>query len=158
MTKDHFKNIYEEHVEAIRSYIYYRSGDANLSDDITQEAFIKIWSKRNSLQFKQIKPLLYKISGGLFIDHIRKQKHQEGFTDELKFRLKAYIEDSSENELWKQKCEKALQPLSEKERITFLMNKKDELPYKEIALRLDISVKAVEKRMSQALKKLKETK
>jgi len=35
------------------------------------------------------------------------------------------------------------------------MNRKDELKYREIAERLNISVKAVEKRMSKALKKLK---
>jgi len=158
LTKDHFKLIYEDHAEAIRSYIYYRSGDMNLSDDITQETFIKVWNKRHSIGFKTIKPLLYKISADLFIDHIRKQKHRESFSDEIRFRLKSYLEDSSENELWKEKCEKALLNLSEKERITFLMHKKDELPYKEIALRLNISIKAVEKRMSQALKKLKEIK
>lgn len=158
MTKNHFKIIYEDHVEAIRSYIYYRSGDMDLSDDITQETFIKAWNKRNRIEFKNIKPLLYKISAGLFIDHVRKQKHRESFSDEIRFRLKSYLEDSSQNEFWKQKCEKALQHLSEKERITFLMHKKDELPYKEIALRLNISIKAVEKRMSQALKKLKEIK
>jgi RNA polymerase sigma-70 factor (ECF subfamily) len=54
------------------------------------------------------------------------------------------------------KYEKAISNLPEKQRIVFLMSRHDELKYGEIAERLDLSVKAVEKRMSQALDYLKE--
>ena len=48
-----------------------------------------------------------------------------------------------------------LSTLPDKQRTTFLMNKLDCLTYKEIAKALNIGVKAVEKRMSLALKALK---
>ena len=50
----------------------------------------------------------------------------------------------------------AIDQLSDKEREVFLMNRIEDLPYREIAVRLEISQKAVEKRMHQALKKLNE--
>jgi RNA polymerase sigma-70 factor (ECF subfamily) len=56
----------------------------------------------------------------------------------------------------KQKYEVALSQLTENQRITFLMNRMEGLTYREIAIRLDISQKAVEKRMSLALASLKE--
>jgi len=59
------------------------------------------------------------------------------------------------DEALKEKCEAALLKLSEKERIVFLMSRKDDLKYREIAERLNLSEKAIEKRMSQALKKLR---
>ena len=45
--------------------------------------------------------------------------------------------------------------MPEKQRIVFLMSRMEELTYKEIAERLDLSVKAVEKRMSIALGELR---
>jgi len=155
LTEEQFKYIYSQYGRAIRDYIYYRSGDTNISDDITQETFIKVWEKQFVYDEKKTKSLLYKIANGLFIDHIRKIKIGSEYIQELKLKLKDNVESSEENEILRQKCEKALANLSEKERLVFLMNRKDELKYREIAERLNLSVKAVEKRMSKALKKLK---
>ena len=49
----------------------------------------------------------------------------------------------------------ALEKMSETQRTVFLMSRNDELKYHEIAECLDISVKAVEKRMSAALQFLR---
>lgn len=155
MTKETFKYIYKQHVSAIRNYIYYRSADAVLTDDITQETFIKLWEKDFVYEEDKIKSLLYTVANGLFLDHIRKQKLKNEYVEEIKFHLKNQVESTEETEVLKQKCEKALVNLSEKERIVFLMSRKDELKYSEIAERLEISVKAIEKRMSNALRKLK---
>ena len=46
--------------------------------------------------------------------------------------------------------------MPEKQRTVFLMSRVEDLKYKEIAERLDLSQKAVEKRMSLALAFLKE--
>ena len=45
--------------------------------------------------------------------------------------------------------------MPEKQRTVFLMNRIDELKYKEIADQLGLSVKAIEKRMSLALEHLR---
>ena len=155
MTKDNFKYIYNQHVSAIRNYIYYRSADAVLADDITQETFVKIWEKDFVYQEEKIKSLLYTIANGLFLDYVRKQKIQTEYVTEIKFHLKTQLEEPIQTEILKRKCEKALVNLNEKERLVFLMSRKDELKYTEIAERLNLSVKAIEKRMTNALKKLK---
>ena len=69
-------------------------------------------------------------------------------------------ENSTEQELeyteLKSAYEKALAKLPEKQRTVFLMSRMEEMTYKEIAERLEVSVKAVEKRMSIALSVLKQ--
>lgn len=57
---------------------------------------------------------------------------------------------------FKDKLEMAISNLSEKQREVFLMNRIDKMTFGEIALELEISVKAVEKRMGIALRTLKE--
>ena len=155
MRKETFKYIYSQHVSAIRNYIYYRSADAVLADDITQETFIKIWEKDFVYEEGKIKSLLYTVANGLFLDYIRKQKLKNEYVEEIKFHLKNQVESTEETEFLKQKCEKALVNLNEKERVVFLMSRKDELNYNQIAECLNLSIKAIEKRMTNALKKLK---
>jgi RNA polymerase sigma factor (sigma-70 family) len=59
-----------------------------------------------------------------------------------------------EEKQFKEKLTNAIDQLQENERVVFLMNRIDQLTYREIADRLEISQKAVEKRMHTALKKL----
>ena len=60
-----------------------------------------------------------------------------------------------ENE-YMQKLQKAISNLTEAQRTAFLLNKIEGKKHKEIAALLDISTKAVEKRIYGALKKLRE--
>ena len=55
----------------------------------------------------------------------------------------------------KEKYESLLLKLPDKQRVVFLLSRIDELKYHEIASRLNISVKAVEKRMKNALNLLR---
>jgi RNA polymerase sigma-70 factor (ECF subfamily) len=54
-----------------------------------------------------------------------------------------------------EQLQRAISDLSEKNRAVFLMNRIDDMTYNEIAANLDISVKAVEKRMKTALSSLR---
>ena len=56
---------------------------------------------------------------------------------------------------FKNELETAINDLPEGQKEVFLMNRIDKLTYKEIAERLGVSQKAVEKRMHKALLKLK---
>ena len=156
MTQQQFKLLFDMHFDEIRNYVYYRSGDKDLATDIAQETFLKMWEKQFDVQNKNVKGLLYKIAGNLFSSNYRHQKV------EMNFRLaQKNIENQASpdeqlqfKELVSQ-YEIALAALPEKQRIVFLMSRIDKLKYNEIAESLDLSVKAVEKRMSQALLFLK---
>ena len=156
MNELQFKAIFNSHANSIRNYIYYRSGNKALADDVTQDAFIKLWKKKEQYHTKQIKALLYKIANELFLDTLKKHKIELDYLEHFSFRLKQDAYDTTDNEIYKKKCEIALKVLTEKERTVFLMSKKDQLEYRDIAERLAISVKAVEKRMHNALKKIKQ--
>jgi RNA polymerase sigma-70 factor (ECF subfamily) len=56
---------------------------------------------------------------------------------------------------FKVKLEQAINDLPDGQREAFLMHRIDQMTYKEIAERLEISVKAVEKRIHKALVKLR---
>jgi len=156
LTAEEFKNLYNHYFESIRNYIFYRSGNKDLASDISQETFIKVWKKRSEIKKENIKALLYKISRDEFISWIRKEKFNKQYVEQSsKFEIEDNNDDQNK-EFRKLKFEKLLKKMSEKQRAVILMSKREGLTNKEISNYLDISLKAVEKRMTQAIKFLKE--
>lgn len=156
MTREEFKNIFDTHFESVRNYIFYRAGDKDLATDVAQETFMRLWEKMPGLDDANIKALLFKIAGDLLITFIRKQKVV------MNYKARNVSEDLGESpedllhykELVKN-YENALKKLPEKQRTVFLLSRMDGLKYNEIADNVGISVKAVEKRMKNALEYLR---
>ncbi|MDR1437311.1 MAG: RNA polymerase sigma-70 factor [Candidatus Symbiothrix sp.] len=155
--KTEFKHLFDSYFEMIRNFAFYRCGDTETASDIAQEIFLKIWEKREQYKATNMKPLLYKMANEMVISHYRKEVCRNGFKRNLM--LKDHLEISPEDrflfEEFAESYAKALSEMPEKQRIVFLMNRENNLKYKEIAEYLQISVKAVEKRMSAAIRFLK---
>lgn len=157
MTHQAFKQLFDGHFHHLRNYLYYRSGNKELATDIAQDAFLRLWEKQPA-DHKNLKGLLYKIAGDLFVNQCRHQKVEASFA--IRQRA-AEMYQTPEDEMAYQQLEwryqKALSNMPENIRTVFLMSRYDDLKNKEIAERLDIGVKAVEKRMTQALQYLRTT-
>jgi len=141
----------------VRNSVYYKTGNMQEAEDITQETFLKIWEKRDTIRKETIGPLLYKISRNLFLNSVEHTKVTLKFSSG---RSDDRYSDSPEFELEVQEFDKKLQDslseLDEKQRTVFLMNRIDDLTYAQIAENLGLSVKAIEKRMSKAMAFLKD--
>jgi RNA polymerase sigma-70 factor (ECF subfamily) len=157
LTRTEFKYLFDTHFDAVRNYIYFRSGDVNLATDIAQDTFLRVWEKQIKIEENKKKALLLKIAGDLFISNYRKSKTALQFKLTVKKEIFDQTpEDQLQFEELKQKYEEALARLSEKQRTVFLMSRMEGLKYHEIATTLNISVKAVEKRMKNALEFLRQ--
>ena len=155
MTEEDFKMIYDTHFDNLRRYLYYRSGDQDLSEDIAQNVFMKIWKKKIDTTKGNIKSLLFKMGTDEFISHYRRSKIEREYVNSQDFKL-VHQDDDDDNFSEKKKMyEKALKALTDKQRVALLMNKMEGLTYKEIAESLNLSQKAIEKRISQGLSVLK---
>ena len=136
----------------VRNYVFYRSGNTEVATDIAQEAFLKIWEKQNSIQIEKVKGLLFKIANDLFISHHRKEKRSFEFFRYYVFDKETHSpEEEMAFEQLKENYRKALDGMQENQRTVFLMSRVENLKYAEIAEMIGISVKAVEKRMKNAL-------
>lgn len=156
LDKTEFKVIFDKHFDELRRYIYYRCGDEETASDLAQEVFMRVWEKRSQLEKDYIKPLLYKMAGDCVVSDYRKRSVHAGFVQNMRIESE-YLspQDELQFEELKQQYEKALQHLTESQRTAFLMSRNDELKYQEIAERLQISVKAVEKRITETLRVLR---
>ena len=127
------------------------------AEDITQNAFVILWENCENLKPEQAKSFLFTTAIRLSLNEIKHDKVVSNF--ELYSNSGKQNSESPEfllleSELKKQ-LEKAINDLPEKQRTVFLMNRFENHSYTEIASLLDLSVKAVEKRMHLALVSLR---
>ena len=158
LSKTDFIDLFNQLYSPIKNFIYYKTGDIELADDIAQDTFIKIWEKRNEIRNETVKSLLYTIAGNLCKNRFEHQQVVFEFANN--FRQNGHsVSPEFELELkeFNNKLQNAIGELKEKNRVVFLMNRIDGLTYKQIANNLGLSQKAIEKRMKNALDELKKT-
>lgn len=156
MKKEEFQSLFNTYFEDVRKYVLYRSGNGDVATDIAQDTFMRIWEKQMTIDPKTVKGLLFKIAGDLFITQYRREQVAYNFFNTFQPNNKSHTpEDEINFRDLINAYDAALKSMPEKQRTVFLMNRIDELKYKEIAAQLGLSVKAIEKRMGQALEHLK---
>jgi RNA polymerase sigma-70 factor (ECF subfamily) len=69
-----FENVYREHARSIYRFLYWRTGDATLSDDLTSNVFEKAWRSRSNFHGGSVQAWLYRIARNLLIDTWRAKK------------------------------------------------------------------------------------
>lgn len=151
-----YQNIFRDHAKSLRNFIYYKCGDADKAADIVQEAFIKLWQKCSTIPPEKAKSFLFTVSNNLFLNDVAHQKvvlnYQAGDHKISTNENPEYILELQQYDI---KLQNAINSLSEAQREAFLMNRIDGKKYSEIAELLNISVKAVEKRIHGALQSLR---
>jgi RNA polymerase sigma-70 factor (ECF subfamily) len=152
-----YKLLFETHSKTLFNFIYYKCGDAELAEDVVQEAFIKLWNNCSTVIFEKARSFLFTVSRNLFLNEVAHKK----IVLQHKFTLGPDRTDETpqfllEEQEFMVKLKKVIADLPEKQREVFLLSRIDKKKYSEISDMLGISVKAVEKRMSQALIVLRE--
>ena len=87
------KLFYQFHDQLFR-FVVYRVQDVDIAKDITQETFLRIWEKRESLQPKKsFFSLLARISTNLCYDHFRHMEVRNRHEDKIPEYGKSHYDD-----------------------------------------------------------------
>ncbi len=153
-----FSSLFNKHSKNLHDFLYYKFGSSLNPKDKVQDAFIKLWENCSNVSPEKAKSFLFTVANNMMLNEVKHQKVVLGFQ---KIKPKNYTSETpefimEENEYFN-KLQKGLANLSEAQRTAFLLNRIEGKKHKEIADMLDISTKAVEKRIYGALKKLRET-
>lgn len=159
LSREEFRNLFDKRFDSVRSFIYYRCSDEEVASDIAQDVFTKIWEKGMNVHPERDKNLLYKIASDMYITRMRRKRIELNFRNSIKTdREENSPEDDMLYSQLKENYAKVLGEMNQGQRDVFLMSRSEGLKYEEISQRLGIGVKAVEKRMTGALKMLKKLK
>lgn len=153
-----FLFFYKKHSRDLYNFMYYKSGNTDLASDHVQEAFIKIFENCSKISFSKARSYLFTTANNLFLNSVKHEKvkltyNKNNPADDSDHHHPHFLLQEKE---YMQRLENAIAGLTEAQREVFLLNRIDGKKYREIAEMLDISEKAVEKRMMGALRSLRE--
>jgi RNA polymerase sigma-70 factor (ECF subfamily) len=162
--KKAYEEIYNDFFGVIYHLCLQYLHDEEASKEIVQDTFMKLWEIRETLNDQiNIRNFLYTITKNNCLNYLRNQSIALKYQTNMKYLEMQFNYEALEKlgnyfqfEELKTKIDDAISKLPEEVRETFMMNRFDDLHYKEIAQKLDISVKTVEARISKALRILRE--
>ncbi len=151
--QDAFKSLFYKYYDQIHRYIWYRLRSTELTEDLTQEVFTRIWQHRKQLKIQlSFKAYLYRIASNLVIDFHRKRAHERKY----RFIIKHHEQEQTQDNIHQRiDISNALDSLPVKLHQVFVLSRFEGLTYEEIAKACSISIKTVESRMSRALRFLR---
>jgi RNA polymerase sigma-70 factor (ECF subfamily) len=152
-----FSHFFKTHIKVLRNFLIYKFGNEEQAEDIAQEAFIKLWQNCADVPLEKAKSYIYTIANNSSLNIIAHQKVKLNYqkNNTLNDRSNENPEFLLEEKQFKDKLLTAIENLNETQRVAFLMHRIDGKKYAEIAEELNISVKAVEKRIHIALLELR---
>jgi RNA polymerase sigma-70 factor (ECF subfamily) len=163
-----FEWIYKNTFQSLCFYTFQITGDQNLSEEIVQEIFVRVWNERTKIEIKgSFKSYLYQAAHNLAINKLIQRNTQ-----------KFSVHKTASNEIWQlivdnypynaflvEKLEaldtekiidQVVNGLPEQCQKIFRLSKYENKPNDEIATLLNISVNTVRTQIYRALEKIKE--
>lgn len=159
---DAYRDLFYQYHGRLVLFAHKFTGDLQISQDIVQEAFLNLWEKSPSLNTLETpKAYLYQSVKNSCLNHLRHNKIRHTVEGRLLRHMqeseKVSMPDAGDplESLLEQdvqdKIDEIIRSMPEKCRQVFLLSRHERLKNKEIAERMGVSVKMVEKQISKAL-------
>lgn len=164
--KEAFEYLFTTYYPRLRNYASHFITDVDDVEDIIQDCFVSLWNRRTMLTGISLSSMLFTMVRNGCLNFLKHKAIAQGYNaEELKHIsgsealynldfLGSADEELLYNELRRQ-IDEVLSNLPERSRQVFVMSRFEGLKNKEIAERLDISVKVVEKHITKSLAMLR---
>ena len=153
-----FEKLFKEQYEKLCAIANQYLKDIEAAEEVVQSTFVRLWESREKLNIEKSHAayLNTAVRNGC-LNQLKHLKIKEAYKEDNKREMEyeeLRVDDSDGNEL-ADKIKSTIEKLPEGRRKIFILSRYEGLKYKEIAERLNISVKTVENQMGSALKFLK---
>ncbi|MCZ6643988.1 MAG: sigma-70 family RNA polymerase sigma factor, partial [Gammaproteobacteria bacterium] len=130
----------------------YLLNDASDAEDATQEAFIKLWNQRDTINLERIKPWLLKVTRNICLDKLR---HRRLAPDLQTNEVRGPVADAERDELsrW---LKSAIADLEEPFRSLVVLRDVQQHSYEEVARITELNLSQVKVYLHRARKRLRE--
>jgi RNA polymerase sigma-70 factor (ECF subfamily) len=168
VVKDTFEKLVQKHYKRVFNYIYMIVHNYELSQDLTQDTFLKAYNSFNKLKKKDSFPWwIMRIARNLSINQLRKEKLKRmGFVSLFAKKYDRHLIDYIKNpgpspdekssiDEEKRTVRKVLSEMPRRMREVLVLKEWEELSYKEIGKIMGISSKAVKSLMHRARQKMR---
>lgn len=151
------KAIFQAHYPVVYRTIYRLITDKGIAEDLAQDVFMRLWEKRHQIDIQgSLGAYIRRMAVNEALGYIRKHKKYnveeiaEQHSPSTVSGEDLYMDGELQTEI-----NKAIETLPPKCKTIFMLSRFEDLSYKEISQKLNISPKTVENQISKALKVLK---
>ena len=154
-----FEVVFKTHYKNLRAYAFTITNDNAAADEMVQNVFFKLWERTETLTISgSIAAYLYRAVNNEslnYLKHLKVRAQHQLFVRQRNEESTAGAATDVQVKELELKLRQALNELPEQCRTVFQLSRFEELRYREIADRLQISVKTVENQIGKALKILR---
>ncbi len=152
-----FEQVFKTYFKNLHAYAQSIVNDEAEAEEMVQQVFFKLWDRADRLSFSgSIAAYLYRAVHNECLNFLKHQKVKAGHHLHVAYRVKNETAgDGTMNKELEKKFREAMHALPEQCRTVFQLSRFEDLKYREIADKLDISVKTVENHMGKALRLLR---
>ncbi len=148
-----FQTTYERYATDVHRFALYLSGDPALAEDLTSEAFVRLWSSNEEIRFATVKSYLFTIARNLYVDGLRKNRRQVGMDNTIPDPASSPESRAQDRDELRAVLQ-ALKALPEVDRTALLLRAQQGFTYLEIAHFLGLSEAAVKVKIHRSRIKL----
>jgi len=150
-----FNHLYSLYLNDLYKYIYLFTKSKEDSEEISQNVFLKIWERKESLNtIYSFRAYIYKMAKNLLLDEIRRKQVSTKILDRLKPESEKSHEQSDARIIYNQYyqiVENAINLLPERRRLIVELRMKEDYTLDEIAEELSITKNVVKKQLYAGL-------
>ena len=146
--------LYRDHASALRRRLRARLGSTDDANELLHDAFARLLGSRSLAEVRDPRAFLNRIISNLLIDRSRRRSARPihvGIENEAELAVAPAQTDGIELEQVHRRYKELVDALPPRMRQVFLLHRVEGLGYKEIAERLDISVRTVEWHIAEAI-------
>jgi len=147
-----FHDLYQKYSRDVYRFALYLSGDSARAEDLTAEAFLRLWASPAPARLDTIKSYLFAIIRNLYVQNWRIERREEPLTESAA--LRQSVEDALDTKAELTRVLAALADLDPLERAALLLRSEQQLPYEDIARVLEISPVSARVKVHRARQKL----
>jgi len=155
---DAFQVLYETHLDTVYRYVYYKVGNGQLAEDLTQHIFMKAWEAIHRYQWRELpfQHWLLRLARNAVIDHYRSTKTASAtLLDPMGEGIDPEVEIAHGEMV--QTLQDAVRQLPEEQREVIVLRFIEQMPHADVAKHLGKSaatVRVIQHRALQALRRL----
>lgn len=155
-----FETLFWKYNEHVYHFIYSLLYEKSMAEDLTQNVFLKIWEKHETIDVEQnFDAYLFTIARNLVYKETENRLLSEKLTESLQRQLSdadSLTEERIDAESLREYINSLIEELPPSRREIFRLSRHEHLSYREIAERLSISEKTVETQVNRALRFLRD--
>lgn len=156
--REAFSQLYSYYVPLLHKLLYPLTNENRQdTDEIIQEIFLTIWEKREVLiAIQSFQAYVFRMGRNMLVSRFRKEKVKQRYIREIENKQDVQAAPSLDNDIllveYKALVMEAIGCLPPRQKEVFMLRTEEELPLKEIARTLQISLPAVKKNLYTAIR------